>query len=134
MPPFFHLLIGDLNMANLNKVFLIGRLTRDPTIHKTKTDRTVVTFGLATNRSFTSQGEKQEERCFIDLVAFGPLADLIGKYASKGKEIFIEGHLTLSEWKSKEGENRSRLQVTVDQIQLLNNITKENVEEDPFNN
>jgi single-strand DNA-binding protein len=87
---------------------------------------------MAVNRSFMSQGEKKQEKCFIDLVAFGPIADLINKFTKKGKEIFVEGHLTMSEWTTKDSkEKRSKLQVTVDHIQLLGAPQSKDAEEEP---
>ena len=108
-------------MANLNKVMLIGNLTRDPEIKYTPKGTAIAAFGLAVNRNFTTEsGEKREEVTFIDLEAFGRVAEIIGEYCKKGRPLFVEGRLKLDTWDDKaSGQKRSKLKVVVDQMQLL---------------
>ena len=108
-------------MANLNKVMLIGNLTRDPEVKYTPKGTAVAAFGIAVNRKYTTEsGEKREEVTFIDLEAFGRAAEIIGEYCKKGKPLFVEGRLKLDAWDDKaSGQKRSKLKVIVDQIQLL---------------
>lgn len=108
-------------MANLNKVMLIGNLTRDPEIKHTPKGTAVAAFALAVNRNFTTEsGEKREEVTFVDLEAYGRVAEIIGEYAKKGKPLFVEGRLKLDTWDDKEtGKKRSRMKVVVENIQLL---------------
>ena len=108
-------------MANLNKVMLIGNLTRDPEIKYTPKGTAIAAFGLAVNRNYTTEtGEKREEVTFIDIEAFGRIAEIIGEYCKKGRPLFIEGRLKLDSWDDKAtGQKRSRLKVIADQIQLL---------------
>ena len=81
-------------MANYNKVLLIGNLTRDPQLSYTPSQTAVVDFGLATNRRWKAQdGSQREETCFVDCRSFGKQAETINKYLTKGRSVFVEGHL-----------------------------------------
>lgn len=107
-------------MASLNKVLLIGNLTRDPQLSYTPNQTAVVDFGLATNRRWTGQdGTQREETCFVDCRAFGRQAENINKYLSKGRLVFIEGRLTFDSWTAQDGTKRSRHRVTVVNFQFL---------------
>ena len=107
-------------MANFNKVFLMGNLTRDPQLSYTPSQTAVVDFGLAVNRRWTGQdGEKREETCFVDCQAFGRLAENINKYLSKGRPLFVEGRLTFNSWTAQDGTRRSKHRVTVENFQFL---------------
>lgn len=107
-------------MANLNKVMLIGRLTRDPETRSLKSGTSVVSFGLAVNRSYTKQesGEKVEETCFLDLEAWGRQGETIARYMKKGRQIFIEGRLKLDTWE-KDGQKHSKVRVVVEGFQFI---------------
>jgi single-strand DNA-binding protein len=108
-------------MANLNKVFLMGNLTRDPELRYTPGGTAVASFGIAVNRRWTGQnGEQREETLFIDVNAFGRQAEVISEYLSKGRGVFIEGRLKLDQWQDKEtGANRSKHVVVVDSFQFI---------------
>ncbi len=107
-------------MPNVNKVFLMGNLTRDPQISYLPSQTAVCEIGLAINRNWTAQdGQKREEVTFVDCSAFGKTAETIGKYLKKGRPIFIEGRLKYDTWEDKEGKKRSRLRVVVDQFQFV---------------
>ena len=107
-------------MASLNKVFLIGRLTRDPDLRYIPSGAAVVSFGLATSRIYTTQsGEKKEEVCFVRVVAWGRQAEVCNQYLNKGRLIFIEGRLQYRSWETPEGGKRSTLEVRADRIQFL---------------
>ena len=110
----------ETEMANLNKVLLIGNLTRDPELRYSPSGTAVAKFGLATNRIYKTQdGEKKEEVCFVDIVAFRKTAEFCANYFSKGKPIFIEGRLQFSTWETPEGQKRSKLEVLVERMQFL---------------
>src|SRR5947209_18139236 len=103
-------------MANLNKVMLIGRLTRDPEVRTFSNGGKVAKFGFAVNnrRKNPSTGEMEDEPVFIDVDAFnrgdyGKLADLVEQYLKKGRQGVIEGHLKLDQWTSQDGQKRSKL-------------------------
>ena len=108
-------------MACLNKVMLIGNLTRDPELRYTPQGTAVTSFGLACNRRWKGQnGEEREETLFVDLNAFGRQAEVISEYMSKGRLIFVEGRLKLDQWQDKEtGAKRSKLVVTVENFEFL---------------
>jgi single-strand DNA-binding protein len=114
-------------MANLNKVMLIGRLTRDPDVRTFSNGGKVARFGFAVNNRKKNQqtGQWEEDPVFIDVEAFnrgetGKTADLVEQYLTKGRQIFIDGHLRLDQWTDKEGgQKRSKLVVVVDNIQFL---------------
>jgi len=107
-------------MANFNKVFLMGNLTRDPQLSYTPNQTAVVEFGLAVNRRWTGKdGSKKEDTCFIDCRAFAGTAETINKYLSKGRPIFIEGRLDFNSWTAQDGTKRSKHRVTVENFQFL---------------
>jgi single-strand DNA-binding protein len=108
-------------MPNLNKVMLIGNLTRDPEIKYTPKGTAICQFGLAVNRVYTAENsEKREEVTFIDVEAFARLAEVIGEYCKKGEPIFIEGRLRLDQWDDKQsGQKRSKMKVICETMQLL---------------
>jgi single-strand DNA-binding protein len=108
-------------MANVNKVILIGNLTRDPQLKYLPSQTAVVEFGLATNRKFkAANGEDREEVCFVDCSAFGKTAEVINQYCQKGRPLFIEGRLKFDSWEDKQGGGkRSKLSVVVENFQFL---------------
>jgi single-strand DNA-binding protein len=108
-------------MANVNRVILIGNLTRDPQLKYLPSQTAVVEFGLATNRRFkTASGEDREEVCFVDCAAFARQAEVINQYCQKGKQIYIEGRLKFDQWEDKQGGGkRSKLSVVVENFQFL---------------
>jgi len=108
-------------MASLNKVMLIGNVTRDPELKYTPKGSAVADLGLAVNRTYTNQSnEKVEETTFVDVELWGRLAEIAGEYAKKGRSIFIEGRLRIDSWEDKtSGQKRSRLKVVGEGLQLL---------------
>ncbi|MEA3209236.1 MAG: single-strand DNA-binding protein [Chthoniobacter sp.] len=108
-------------MANLNKVMLIGNLTRDPEIKYTPKGTAIADIGLAVNRNYTTEsGEKREEVTFIDVTLWGRVAEIVGEYCKKGRPLFVEGRLQLDTWDDKAtGQKRSKLKVVGENIQLL---------------
>ncbi len=104
---------------NLNKVFLIGRLTRDPELRYTPSGQAVTTFGLAVNREYISKEEKREETCFINLVIWGKRAEVCAEYLKKGGLIFVEGRLQYRKWETQDNEKRSTVEVVVENFQFL---------------
>jgi single-strand DNA-binding protein len=107
-------------MASLNKVLLIGNLTRDPDVKMLSSGRPVCNFGLALNRSFKDgEGNRKEEVTFVDVECYGPRAEAIGRFFTKGRSIFVEGRLKLDQWESKEGEKRSAIRVVLDNFEFV---------------
>lgn len=107
-------------MGSLNKVLLIGNLTRDPDVRMMSNGRPVCNFGLALNRSYKdAEGNRKDETTFVDVESFGPRAEAVGRFFTKGRAIFIEGRLKLDQWESKEGEKRSALKVVLDSFEFV---------------
>ncbi len=108
-------------MADVNKVILIGRLTRDPQMRYTPTQTAICEFGLAVGRKFkTAAGEAREETAFIDCTVWGKGGEIFNQYMAKGKQVYIEGRLKFDSWEDKQGGGkRSKLTVVVDDFQFL---------------
>ena len=112
-------------MANLNKVFLIGNLTRDPELRYTPSGTAIASFGIATNREWKSpDGEQKKEVCFVDINMFGRRAEVINEYFSKGNPIFIEGRLQFQQWETKDGQKRNALRVVAEDFQFIGSKTR----------
>ncbi|WP_025183756.1 single-stranded DNA-binding protein [Leptospira kirschneri] len=106
-------------MANdINRVTLVGRLTRDPEF-KSINGTSLVNFSLANGRTYVSNGEKREESHFFDCEVWGKPADIIQQYCKKGKQIAIEGRLKQDTWETPEGKKASRIRIVVENFQLL---------------
>ncbi|MBT3835572.1 single-stranded DNA-binding protein [Candidatus Peribacteria bacterium] len=107
-------------MKSVNKVMLLGNVTRDPQIKSKPGGQPVVTFGLATNRTWKDlDGKKQSLAEFHNLVAWGKLAEFISENVTKGKPLFIEGYLKTRNWDSPEGTKIFRTEVVVENIVLV---------------
>lgn len=107
-------------MANLNKVMIIGRLTRDPELRYIPSGAAVCDITLATTRFYTTPtGEKKEETCFVDVTLWKKQAELCAEYLKKGREVFIEGRLVMDKWETPEGQKRSKLKVVALGMQFL---------------
>jgi single-strand DNA-binding protein len=108
-------------MANLNKVLLMGNLTRDPEVRYTPKGTAVAELGIAVNRVYSGEnGEKREEVTFVDVTVWGRKAENVGEYLKKGRPVFIEGRLQLDSWEDKQsGQKRNKLKVVADNVQFL---------------
>ena len=107
-------------MANLNKVFLIGNLTRDPELRYTPGGTAVANLGLAVNRRFKdSSGELKEEVCFLTVTVWDKQAEACCQYLTKGKPVFVEGVLQSRFWETSEGQKRSAIDVRAERVQFL---------------
>ncbi len=104
---------------NVNKVILVGRLTRDPEIRTTPTGQSVATIGMATNNFWTDKsGQKQEKTEFHTVILWGRQAEIAGQYLTKGQELFIEGRLQTREYTAKDGSQRRVTEVVGENMQL----------------
>jgi len=111
-------------MANVNKVILIGNVTRNLELSYLPSQTAVVNFGLATNLKWKNDaGETKEEVCFVDCQAFSKGAETLNKYVKKGDPIFIEGRLKFEHWE-KDGQKHTRLRVIVESFQFLSTKPK----------
>ena len=99
----------------LNKIFIMGRLTRDPELRRTQSGTAVTSFSLAVDRDFKSQsGEKETD--FIDVVAWRSTAEFVAKYFTKGRMAIVEGRLQIRPWTDKDGNNRRSAEVVADNV------------------
>jgi single-strand DNA-binding protein len=106
-------------MAGFNKVILMGNLTRDPELKHLPSGTTAATFGLASNRTYAAKdGHTKDEAMFIDVVAFGKLADIVTTHLAKGRQALIEGRLQYQTWE-KDGVKRSKHEVVADRVVFL---------------
>ncbi len=107
-------------MANLNKVFLMGNLTRDPELRYTPSGTAVCEFSMAINRKWKSKdGADADETVFVDVTAWEKQADVIGKYLHKGDPVLVEGRLKLDRWEGKDGQKRNKISVVLEQFQFI---------------
>ena len=108
-------------MASFNKVYLMGNLTRDVELKQTPSNMAVADVGLAVNRRYKSNrdNEMKEETTFVDCEVWGRTAEVMHQYLGKGKPVFIEGRLKLDQWQDKDGNNRSKLKVVVENFQFI---------------
>lgn len=104
---------------NLNKVFIIGNLTRDPELRTLPSGTAVTNFGIATNRRWNNQsGERQEETQFHNIVLFGKQAEIASQYLKKGSMAMIEGRIQTRSWDAQDGTKRSRTEIVAERLQL----------------
>lgn len=104
---------------NVNKAILVGRLTRDPELRTTQSGQTVVTLGLATNRTWTDKnGQKQDKTEFHNIVFWGRLAEIAGQYLTKGQEMYIEGRLQNRTYTAKDGTEKRITEIVGETMQM----------------
>lgn len=110
-----------MSVRSLNKVLLIGNLTRDPNLRYTPNGTAVCSFGIATNRTWTPTegGEKQERVEYHNVVAWSKLADICGQLLHKGDKVYVEGRLQTRDWKGEDGSERKTTEVVIDNMILL---------------
>lgn len=107
----------------LNRIVLMGRLTRDPELRKTQSDTPVCSFSLAVDRDYKRDGEKETD--FIDVVAWRSTAEFVSKYFTKGRMATVEGRLQIRDWMDKEGGKRRSAEVIADNVYFGDSKPKE---------
>src|SRR5690606_32684031 len=107
-------------MASLNRVFMIGRLTKDPELRYLPNGTAKTELRLATSREWKDKGsgERQKDVCYIDVVVWARQAEIAKQYLAKGRQVFVEGRLEYSEWE-RDGQRRSKHQIVADRLQFL---------------
>lgn len=111
---------------SLNKVMLIGNLTRDPEMRYTPQGTAVCTFGLATNRTWTTEsGEKKEDAEFHNLVAWNKLAEICSQLLKKGRKVYVEGRLSTRSWQGQDGSQKQRTEVVISDMVILDKKTED---------
>ena len=106
-------------MSNLNRVLLMGRLTRDPELRYTPQGTAVSEIGLAMNREYTVGTERRKETTFVEVTLWKRQAEVVCQYLKKGSPIFVEGRLSFDAWETPDGQKRSRLRVIAENFQFL---------------
>lgn len=107
-------------MASLNKVMIIGNLGKDPEIRATATGQSVATFSVATSEKFRNKdGEREERTEWHNIVLWDKLAEIAGQYLSKGKTVYIEGHIQTRKWQGKDGHDRYTTEIIGETMQML---------------
>lgn len=121
-------------MVSVNRVFLIGNLTRDPELRYTPQGAAVATLRLAVNNVFKDKtGENKKDTCFINVIAWGNIAEVCNQYLAKGRGVFVEGRLQSRSWKDNEGKNRSIIEVRAMRVQFMPAGSRSEVKEVDFN-
>lgn len=123
-------------MANFNKIFLMGNLTKDPELRYTPQGIAVVNLRLAVNRRFRNKNQElKEETCFVTVVAWSRQAETCNQYLHKGSSVFVEGRLQSRSWEDNTGQKRSVIDVRADRVQFLGvpvaKVSAEPTEETP---
>lgn len=106
-------------MASLNKVILLGNLTRNPELRYTPSGTPVATFRLATSQRVRQRDEWKDEVCYVDIVTFGRQAETVGEYLTTGSLALVEGRLNWREWETQDGQKRSKYDVVANTVQFL---------------
>ncbi len=106
--------------ASMNKVFLMGNLTRDPELRYIPSGTAVANFTVAVSRAFKgASGEKKEEVSFIRVIVWGKMAEVCGEYLTKGRPVLVEGRLRSRSWEGQDGQKRNTLEVVASSVQFL---------------
>ncbi len=112
-------------MASLNKVLLIGNLTKDPELRYTPNGTAVTNLRIAVNRKFKDRsGELKEDTCFVTVTAWDKQAEICNQHLQKGRAVFVEGILQSRSWETSDGQKRSTIDVRAERIQFLNGTAK----------
>ncbi len=106
--------------GDLNRITLIGRLTRDPELKYIQSGSAVTNFSIANNRIYTTNnGEKKEDVSYFDCIAWGKMGEILAEYCQKGRRIAVEGRLQQRRWEDQEGNKKSKIEIVADHIQFL---------------
>lgn len=117
-------------MRSVNKVILVGNVTRDPQMKVTSNGQPMTTFGIATNRQWTTrEGDSHDLAEYHDVIAWSRLAELCEKYLRKGKAVYIEGYLKTRSWEDEEGAKQFRTEVVIHDMIMLNKRTDGDIDE-----
>jgi single-strand DNA-binding protein len=120
--------------ASLNKVFIMGNLTRDPELRYIPSGSAVANFSVAVNRAYKdSTGEKKEDTSFIRVVVWGKMAEICGEYLTKGRPVLVEGRLKSRSWEGQDGQKRSVLEVVASSVQFIGSRDKGQRPQEPSN-
>jgi len=125
--------MSEYRLPQLNKIFIAGNLTRDPELRYTASGTPVANFRMASNRWYRSQdGERREDVCYINVVAWQRLAELVGERLHRGSAVLVEGELQSRSWESDNGSRKTIVEIRAHRIQFLNR-TDESRNDDTYN-
>lgn len=117
-------------MVSLNKIFLVGNLTKDPELRYTPQGTAVTTLRIAANRTFKDKsGQPQKDTCFVNVVVWSQMAEVCNQYLQKGRQVFVEGRLQSRSWQNNEGKNRSTLEVVASRVQFMPQGVRQDTQE-----
>ena len=110
----------------MNKVIMIGHLTRDIELRYTQSQMAIGKTAIAVTRKYTLNGEKREETCFTDITFFGKQAEIANQYLGKGSKLAVEGYLKFEQWQDNNGQNRSKHSIAVESMEMLGDAKQNN--------
>lgn len=110
----------------MNKIIMIGHLTRDIELRYTQSQMAIGKTAIAVTRKYTLNGEKREETCFIDITFFGKQAEIANQYLGKGSKLAVEGYLKFEQWQDNNGQNRSKHSIAVESMEMLGDAKQNN--------
>ncbi|MBE8162510.1 MAG: single-stranded DNA-binding protein [Bdellovibrionaceae bacterium] len=111
---------------SLNKAMIIGRLGNNPEVKTISTGNTVANFSIATSENWLKDGEKQERTEWHRIVVWGKMADICGKYLSKGSSVYVEGRIQTRSWEDKDGQKRYTTEINAQRVQFLDTKKSQN--------
>lgn len=113
-------LFSNIYFMDLNRSQVLGRVTQDPELRQTPSGQSVVSFSVATNRTWKdASGEQKEQAEFHNIVAWGKLAEIVGNYCKKGGRVFVEGRLQTRSWEDNEAKKHWKTEIVADNVILL---------------
>jgi single-strand DNA-binding protein len=117
-------------MVSLNQVLLVGNLTKDPELRYTPSGTAVITLRIAVNTPFKDKsGQLQKDTCFINVVAWGHMAENCNQYLQKGRQVLVDGRLQSRSWQDKDGNNRNTIEVRANRVQFMPKAVREEARE-----
>jgi single-strand DNA-binding protein len=126
-------MMADIKLPEINRILMTGRLTRDPELRRTPSDRAVTQMGIASSRRYKARdGEWKETVAFVNIVVWGRQAETCAEFLRKGSAVFVEGRLQSRSWESPDGQKRSAIEVQADRVQFLDRIARPEVPVDEF--
>lgn len=109
-----------------NRIILVGHLTRDIELRYTPSGAAIGKSAIAVTRKYSTNGEKREEICFVDITFFGKSAEIANQYLTKGSKLLVEGRLKFDQWQDNNGQNRSKHSIAVESMEMLGDAKQNN--------
>lgn len=119
-------------MTDINSVILIGNLTRDCELKYMQSGSAIATFSLAVNQTYVSNGQKTDNVYYFDIAVFGKMAESLSQYLTKGKKVAVSGHLKQDRWQDNQGQNKSKVSIVAESLELLSPMDHQNTQQQQF--